>query len=206
MEIWLRGYCLARDLPESERVPEGFWLEVAKPQQAGRFILRKFDPAAIEALINRITEPAVYIEFPGTAAQASPLLPHGWSLRDDAYLMERSFPLAAMPNATEVDGYIFTERSRAKGLEVDVRTTGGAVMAHGCYAEFDGVAVFDQIATEPAHQHHGIGRAILTRLSAHATSRAIPKGLLVATEAGRGLYTAAGWTEVSPIISMISSV
>ena len=121
MEIWLRGYCLARDLPESERVPEGFWLEVAKPQQAGRFILRKFDPAAIEALINRITEPAVYIEFPGTAAQASPLLPHGWSLRDDAYLMERSFPLAAMPNATEVDGYIFTERSRAKGLEVDVR-------------------------------------------------------------------------------------
>jgi hypothetical protein len=32
IEIWLRGYRLARGMPSPEGAPKAFWIEVAKPQ------------------------------------------------------------------------------------------------------------------------------------------------------------------------------
>jgi predicted N-acetyltransferase YhbS len=55
------------------------------------------------------------------------------------------------------------------------------------------VFVYDRITTVPEHQHQGLGAAIMAALGTAQQSQAAQR-VLVATEAGRGLYSTIGWS------------
>ena len=204
IETWLRGYCLARGLGTPEVVSEGFWVEVAKPQQIGRYILERFNPIAILGLVDRISESSVYIEFPGALAQALPILPEGWSVRDDAYLMGKGLIRGAAADAEIPVGYCLEERAGAGVVTILARSEAGELAGRGCFATIGNVAIFDQISIEPGHRRRGLGRAVVGQLEQRAVERDMSRGLLVATEEGRALYDATGWNRLSTIVSMIS--
>jgi GNAT superfamily N-acetyltransferase len=71
-------------------------------------------------------------------------------------------------------------------------TEDGLLVASGHAVEYGGVFVFDRIATEPAHQHQGLGAAVMAALGGSQQSKAAQR-VLVATEAGRSLYSTLGW-------------
>jgi GNAT superfamily N-acetyltransferase len=180
-------------------------LEVAKPQQLGRYILTEFRPTALLSLINRIDESAVYIKFPGSVEQALPILPSGWSIRDDAYLMRCR--LSSQAAGYEIpDGYDCRVENNAGAASLILATHSGDRVGFGCYAMVEDFAVLDQISVEPAHQRRGLGRAIVSRLMQSAAGRSASHGVLVATEEGRRLYSAMGWQQITRITSMISHI
>jgi GNAT superfamily N-acetyltransferase len=205
METWLQGYCQARGLSAPETVPEGFWLEVAKPQQVGRYILKRFDPGAILALIGKIEEPSVYIEFPGARQQVVPIVPAHWTARDNAYLMERRLSAPAASRPADVAGYVFQVVHESTCFVVEVRSWTGEFVGRGCYSAIGNVAVFDQISIEPEHRRRGLGRCMVAMLAQHAAGAGLSRALLIATEEGRALYEATGWRCLSNIVSVISA-
>lgn len=57
--------------------------------------------------------------------------------------------------------------------------------------------VYDRIITDPDHRRRGLGRALMQTLH-DARHNLSATELLVATEDGRTLYSALGWTTISP--------
>ncbi|WP_436674482.1 GNAT family N-acetyltransferase [Micromonospora sp. URMC 107] len=59
--------------------------------------------------------------------------------------------------------------------------------------------IVDQVATEPAHRRRGLGSVVMRARCDHAAWLGIRTGILVATDDGRALYRALGWTVRSPV-------
>jgi GNAT superfamily N-acetyltransferase len=66
-------------------------------------------------------------------------------------------------------------------------------------------AVFDRIETFEPHRRKGLGSAVMCALDARAEQAGISERLLVATEAGRALYTSLGWRVLAPYSSAVST-
>ncbi len=203
-DIWLRGYCSARGLGNPELVPGGFWLEVAKPQQAGRYFVNRYDPGILSRIICETDEPAVYIEFPGTKEQASQLVPQGWHIREDAYLMSVALVTQRERKLCNPAGFKFAVSTSDIATKIEVRTVEGLLAGRGCFASLGDWAVFDQILIEPEFRRQGLGFSLVDRLINEAAATGSVDAVLVATEEGRALYNRVGWTEVSTIVSIIS--
>jgi len=62
--------------------------------------------------------------------------------------------------------------------------------------------VADQIVTETAHRRRGLGRAMMNSLAAEAVAGGCSSAVLMASEAGRGLYSALGWELLSPFVEV----
>lgn len=204
-DIWVEGYCTARKFGELEVVAGGLWLEVAKPQQAGRYFVSCYDPTVLSTIIEGIIEPAVYVEFPGTKVQALQHMPKGWHVRDDSHLM--SVCLSALIKAEQND-LVGCEYAinRSNGVtKIEARTTSGRLAAAGCFSIVGEWAVFDQILVEPEYRRNGLGSSLVRQLAIEAVYAGSVYAVLVATDEGRTLYNRLGWTCVSTIISIISS-
>jgi ribosomal protein S18 acetylase RimI-like enzyme len=89
-------------------------------------------------------------------------------------------------------------------IEALVRADDGIVAARGKAALTGDSAVFDQIETDPQHRRRGLGRTVMGALSTAAQYAGATTGVLVATEDGRALYSALGWTLDSPMTSAVS--
>ena len=204
-DIWLRGYCIARGLRNLEIVSGGFWLEVAKPQQAGRYFVTLHDPAIVSRIISQIDEPAVYIEFPGTKEQASQLVPQGWHIRDDAYLMSASLSGGHGPTLCDHVDYTLATTMLQGVITIEARTTDLGLAGSGCFAIVGDWAVFDQILVEPECRRRGLGSRLVRQLANEAVLSGCSHALLVATKDGRALYNHLGWEDISKIVSIISA-
>jgi GNAT superfamily N-acetyltransferase len=116
-----------------------------------------------------------------------------WTAGETEYLMAFDGPVrsVAVPPSYSVevtgDGPVW---------EVLV-SAGGDPAAHGRVAVASGVAVFDKIETEPQHRRRGLGRVVMHRLAAAAGARS---AVLLASPAGRGLYSTLGWRVVSDVV------
>jgi predicted GNAT family acetyltransferase len=55
------------------------------------------------------------------------------------------------------------------------------------------VFIYDRIVTDPLHRRRGLATALIGALGATRRSRA-SREILVATQDGRALYSALGWT------------
>ena len=81
----------------------------------------------------------------------------------------------------------------------------GAVIdlaASGYAAEYNGIFIFDRIIVEEAHRRRGLGKAMMAVLGAEQRSRATRR-VLVATDAGRALYSTLGWTVIAPYSTVV---
>jgi len=202
IEVWAHGYALARGYPSPEPVSVGLWLEIGKPEQRGRFVLRRFDPEGFARLARSIATAGVYIEAFAPREAVLPLLPDHWTVRERAYLMTTELrPPRASP-ATSAYTVVATDEGAV--IRVEVRDEHGDLAASGACGLVGGYGVFDQIFTQEAHRRRGLGTVVMNALAQAACQRGALAGALIATLDGRALYRALGWADASEVTSVIS--
>jgi GNAT superfamily N-acetyltransferase len=186
---WLSARSIARGLPQP--VPEhgGLRVDTGLPNEHRRYVFA--GPAqGIRDLAESIDAPHIFIKMCGPDQQLLSLVPHRWQLQPGAYLMTidgwRS-PVPSLPVGYRLQVLIESRTTIAR-----IFTEDGLLVASGHAVEYGGVFVFDRIATEPAHQHQGLGAAVMAALGGSQQSKAAQR-VLVATEAGRSLYSTLGW-------------
>ncbi|MDB5708207.1 MAG: hypothetical protein JWL96_277 [Sphingomonas bacterium] len=82
-----------------------------------------------------------------------------------------------------------------------ILTSGGELAASGRVGLVGGVAIYDRIRVQDAHQRRGLGRALMAALGDAANRAGATRWLLVATPEGRALYETLGWTVHAPYTS-----
>ena len=183
-------------------MPTGLWLEVGKPDQRGRFVLRAFDPAVLSELARSIAAPGVYIEVPAPREAAVPLLPGDWTIRERAFLMTTLLAAPAEPSLPP--GYRPVSWDDGATIKVEIMSGHGELAASGSASMGEGHAVFDQILTQEGHRRLGLGTTVMGALTRRAIERGASQGTLIATPDGRALYQVLGWQPWSEITSVIS--
>jgi len=152
-ERWLQAYCCIRGYSALEPVAEGFYLEVAKRQQSGRFFVSGFDEAVIHGLLSRIEEPSTYVELPAPRERLAEHMPKGWRFGEAAYLMACDL---RTPDGEDADKAYWAKTDIVAGLAtVSIRAAGDGLAASGTCLVAGDEAIFDQISTEIAHRRHG---------------------------------------------------
>jgi GNAT superfamily N-acetyltransferase len=198
LEAWTAGWAHSRGTPPPQPRAYGFELHVGLPGHVARHALPVLDVTAIHALAHAIEQPGILLKVCAPADEVAQLLPAGWRMTAVNTLMSASLkgaqPVADLPEGVSVSQAEASGPVRSITVQCDaVQAASGRVGLHGSYA------VFDQIETVPGFQRRGLGRLVMRRLSECALRAGATRGVLVATEAGRGLYTAIGWHVESPL-------
>jgi len=190
LEQWLRARSIARNLPQPVPDRGGLRVDTAMPEELRRYVFAGPTPAITE-LAQEIHEPYVFIKMCGAGARLQSLVPHRWQLQPSGYLMTKEAGRNPVPSLPP--GYWLQVQTESGVTTARIFADDDTPAASGYAVEYEGVFVFDRIATAPAHQHQGLGAAIMAALGTAQQSQAAQR-VLVATEAGRGLYSTIGWS------------
>ena len=190
---WLTGRSLARSLPPPIADHGGFRVDTRSETEDARWVFPSAD-RRIATLAETIASPRLRLKACASAGELASVLPPNWRV-DGAYWFMRSIvpPPPRQPPAgygAEIDrvGPVSTVRIIAPD---------GTLAASGHAAETPDAFVYDRIETMADHRRKGLGHAVMARLHACKVDPTTPQ-LLVATEAGRALYSRLGWTVFSP--------
>lgn len=186
---WLGARSIARGLPQPVAEHGGLRVDTGLPHELRRYVFAAPAPE-IQELARSIDTPHVYIKMCGPAHQLLELVPPGWQLQPGAYLMTMNESRSPVPSVAT--GYRLQVVTEFPVTTARIYTEDDTLVASGHAVEYDGVFVFDRITTEPAHQHQGLGAAVMAALGGAQQSKAAQR-VLVATEAGRALYSTIGW-------------
>jgi GNAT superfamily N-acetyltransferase len=190
LEGWLRARSIARNLPQPVPDRGGLRVDTAMPEELRRYVFAGPSPA-ITQLAQEIHEPYVLIKMCGPGALLQSLVPQRWQLQAPGYLMTREAGRNPVPSLPP--GYWLQVQTENHVTTARIFADDDTLAASGYAVEYEGVFVFDRIATAPAHQHQGLGAAVMAALGTAQQSQAAQR-VLVATEAGRGLYSTIGWS------------
>lgn len=148
----------------------------------------------LASLGRTIQAPRHMLKLCGAPDDLRAALPSAWRLHPLSYFMTVS---AAPFGRALASGYVLETTFIDAVAEVRVRATAsGEVAASGYAVQTQAAFVYDRIVTLPDHRRRGLGRAVMTALS-RTQRRAETPQLLVATEEGRALYAALGWSTLS---------
>lgn len=195
LERWLTGWSLSRGVPLPVGEGGGLRVDVGMPLQLRRHVFLDAGPA-LQICAEQIHAPHIYLKAAVDPAVLRAALPARWEMEAPGYLM-RGCASLSMP-AELPPGYGI-ERSVEHGADiVRVVHTNGDLAASGRIVMHDGCAVFDQILTAESHRRRGLGMVVMHNLDLLARQARVDERLLVATEAGRGLYLRLGWQLLAP--------
>ncbi len=193
IRAWLAARSLARGLPAPVDEAGACRVDVHSDAEVRRWVFPALSPQ-IGALARSITQPRHFIKLCGAPEELLAALPPGWQLSAPGHFMMGP---GRMGGSACPAGYR-SVISCADGITaVRVRAPDGELAASGHAAELDGVFIYDRIITEPGHQRRGLGRFVMQQL-AGCKQAAQSTELLVATDQGRALYEALGWSVLSP--------
>lgn len=195
---WLAARSIAHGLPLPVPDDGGMRVDTMLAHETRRHVFA--GPCdGLRALAASVREPRVLLKMCGTGDDLLALAPPGWELQPPGYLMTQ----AGHSDTAHAAGPGYRIETMRQGLVASVRihAADGTVAASGHAAECRGVFVFDRIATHAAHRRRGLGRALMAALG--ACQRAPAQRVLVATEEGRALYEALGWTVASPYATIV---
>ncbi|MET9317638.1 GNAT family N-acetyltransferase [Kribbella sp. NPDC003505] len=192
LDAWVHGWTISRNTPAPVRLASGYRIDVGLPGHAVRYVLHAYDAA----LVDGLRQPDTWVKVRGSVA-----LDTRWEVQPPEYLMTSA--LSAAPAAVP-PSYELTHTRRGSVLDVAVTAADGSIAARGKAALAGDAAVFDQIETSPEHRRRGLGRSVMTALASAAQYAGATAGVLVATEDGRALYTALGWTLDAPMTAAVS--
>lgn len=199
-ETWIAGYAYLRQL-RFEATDHGWWLDVGRRQQSGRYLLRDGNLERVRQLAGSIDDPAVHIELPIPRAHLDGLLPDGWSLGAPEFLMTVTARPSKIPSLPDDLQLVLDDDAEIRAGCLD---TDGHALSRGVCAVFGSDAIFDQIVTEAPARRQGLGTAVMGVLMNEAIRRGAIRGVLVATGEGRPFYEGLGWTVLSEISRMVS--
>ncbi|MGW4502892.1 GNAT family N-acetyltransferase [Micromonospora sp. NPDC004336] len=196
MAAWGRGWAVSRGTPAPVAVPGGFRVDVGLPGHRVRHVLHTYDAGSLGRLGRELTAPGTWIKVAGDRAGLRAALPDGWTLDSAGYLM--SAPLT--PGTVEPPAPYVTRVVAEGGVVVaTVLDADGRRAASGRLAGAGEFAVVDQVETVPAHRRRGLGSVVMRALCDHGARLGARTGILVATDDGRALYGALGWTVRSEV-------
>lgn len=195
LERWLTGWSLSRGVPLPVRDQGGLRVEVGMPLQLRRHVFLDAG-AALQACAERIRAPHIYLKAPVEPLALRAALPARWMVEAPGYLM-RGYALS--PAQAPLPAAYGIELAIEHGAQlVRIVHANGEMAASGRIVIHGRCAIFDQIVTAEAHRRLGLGTAVMRQLDALARQAQVTERLLVATEAGRGLYLNLGWQQLAP--------
>ena len=197
---WATGWTLTRNkaLPVSQ--PYGCKIDLGLPEHLERHVVVDDDARILRELIGSLQTPGTWLKVCAHPEKVIPLLHENWQVQQPEFLMAVALNDTA---AGAHDGYQLSLSTSGPVTDAELRDMDGQLAARGRVAHSDGIATFDQIVTEPAHQRKGLGRVIMATLGQQSIAQGASVGVLVATEQGRSLYQALGWTLVSPVTAAV---
>jgi GNAT superfamily N-acetyltransferase len=152
-------------------------------------LVRYVTPSVDQALVDELQAPGTWVK----TCSDLPELDARWTVEPTEYLMA----VELTPTGRQAPYAVSTTSSGPLirvGVEID-----GLVAARGQVAVWHEYAVVDQVVTEPAYRRRGLGSLVMRALSDAAVEQGARTGVLVATDAGRALYSRLGWELVSPV-------
>jgi GNAT superfamily N-acetyltransferase len=191
---WLTARSVARGLPLPVLDHGGLRVDTGLPDERCRYVYAGPSPG-IRQLALTVDDPLTFIKMCGTGEQLLAQVPPGWRLKQMGYLMVQDG--APMPGHPLPPGYRLTVALEGAATVARIVFEDGSTAASGYAIEHDGVFIFDTIVTQAAHRRRGLGKALMAALGATRRSAA-SRRVLVATEDGRALYLALGWSVLSP--------
>lgn len=197
---WAKGWTLTRDKASPVMQTYGCAIDLGLPAHLERHVVVEFDAASLRELASRLQTPGTWLKVCAHPETVIPLLQKNWQVQAPEFLMAIALNDTA---AVTHDGYRMSLSTSGAITEAELRDMDGQLAARGRVAHSDGIATFDQIVTEPAHQRKGLGRVIMATLARLCIAQEARIGVLVATEQGRALYQAIGWTLVAPVTAAV---
>ncbi len=199
-QAWAHGWTLSRDKLPPVRQAYGAKIDLGAPGHLERHVVDHFDAQIFHELSDSLTLPGTWLKVCASPETVTPFLSDAWDIQPPEYLMAAALSEAA---STPHQDYQLSALTSGAVTDVELRDKNGQLAAKGRVAQSNGFAIFDQIVTEPAHRRKGLGRIIMAALSKTCIANGSKTGILVATEDGRALYEAIGWTLVSPVTAAV---
>lgn len=194
IEGWLRARSVARGLPAPVAEHGGWRVETGLPHELRRYVFARPEEG-LRVLAETIATPRVFLKLCGSEEEMHPLLTERWQFDEPRFVMTGDAFHAAPPPLAA--GYSLQLYRSGPTLSARIVTGRGELAASGHAAEADGVFIYDQIETAPAHQRRGLASYLMQALRSTRKSPAATQ-VLVATAAGRALYETLGWEMRSP--------
>jgi GNAT superfamily N-acetyltransferase len=187
---WLKGWALAHETPMPTVCGNGWHVEVGLPDQKARYVFAAPEPAFWQ-LAETLTEPLVYLKVCAPHSEIGHLFPARWATEHRGFMMTREgapSPIRPLPDRYRLD---LTEMN---GITTClIYSNEGEEAARGSLVIADGMAVYDRIRTQDAHQRKGLGGLVMANLQQAAHELGRERDMLCATDAGRALYETLGW-------------
>jgi GNAT superfamily N-acetyltransferase len=189
---WVRTWAHVRGL-EVDQVDGWPLVHVLGPSRDTEIVCVDPGRAAFERLAEHVADdPRAMLTVFGrdlATYRASPLPPGLRVDRDDELFMTST--LVSSPAAVP-DGFVarwLVDGPRA----VYSLDDGERLAAEGTVGVLQTDAVFDAVETSPGHRRLGLGRHVMSALTAWAVEQGATTGLLAASADGARLYTSLGW-------------
>lgn len=201
LEIWLKGWSMARTLPAPVKDNGILRVDVGWPQQVMRYVF----PGPSEKLINlaaTINDPWVFLKICAEPETVRALLPSHWIIQAPGFMMTCYNGMSGYE--TELPkGYKISIDEHTTIPVVNVLTPDHTVAATGRIVFVDQFAIYNGIETHPDHRRKGLGSLVMKNLETIGVKRGIDKGVLVATAQGKVLYETLGWSMYSPYTTAV---
>ena len=195
LERWLTCWSLSRGVPPPQHSGGGLVVEVGLPDQLRRHVFAEAGPELLECA-RQIDAPHVFLKAVADTDQMRRALPDRWTIESPGYLMH--CPTAMHGSVTLPEGYVAKIETGPGKYFVRLCAANGEEAGSGHVVLNGGTAVFDRIETREAHRRKGLGTALMCTLDSLVEQAGVSERLLVATEAGRGLYCSMGWQVLAP--------
>jgi GNAT superfamily N-acetyltransferase len=177
-------------------IPRGFRVEVGLPGLRVRHVLHTYDADSLGRLGRRLTAPGTWIKASGDPAEFRAALPADWIMDIAGYLIPHH---SARGPSNRQPPYTMRVVSAGEVTVATILDASGAIAASGQLARAGEFGIVDKVTTEAAHRRRGLGAVVMRALCHHAAERGMRTGILVATDDGRALYRALGWTVRSDV-------
>ena len=196
---WLAARSIARGLPLPVSDRGGLRVDTGSASEVKRYVYAGPTPELRELAFS-ITEPGIFIKMFGPAESLLELVPPMWRLQQGAHVMIHDGRADARPILP--GGYRLELATEGMVTIARIVTIDGEVAASGYAAEYNQTFVFDRIVIAEPHQRRGLGRAMMGVLGLSQRS-ASARRILVATDAGRALYSTLGWRVTFPYSTVV---
>ncbi len=200
---WQRGWTVARGLPAAEDVGAGLRVRCMQSGRDIEYFAFGPGPGPVRDLAGRVAaeRDVAWLTVPTAdpAATAAVLEAAGLVLLKRAEQL-MTIDLRTHPRRAPAAGYRVETSLTGAVLTTTVLHESGETGAQGTMGLTGPDGIADKIATVPAHQRRGLGSTLMGALAEAAVAQGAGRGLLIASEEGRHLYSRLGWRPAADVL------
>ncbi|MGX2947747.1 GNAT family N-acetyltransferase [Frederiksenia canicola] len=194
---WIPAWAISREIPPAKKIPNGYIFDEIKDGKREQELLL-YSPEHLAEAASLLSNKD-YLCVSGLSEGFN--VPKGWVHHLFSYMMVNE---NLQQQAVKLDQNFTKEMQRGENrLAIVIRNLQGEMVCCGQVAYCGEFVVFDRIETAKSYRRQGFGTLIMNLLTEDALNRGINKGLLCASEMGKGLYTTLGWSVIGQYSRMV---